>query len=273
MTINGWDINEADAKLARFVNSHHEITNSSEWSEGGNRPVFQKGKIGFKTFTAELWVHGNGYDDIVENRGKILSHLLDEAVLMFDGHTHKFKAVLTKYSVDEKSKQKWHILKLVFIGYEYSEPVEYQVNVDTSFLIDNIGTAETPVTLELVVLGGPIEIPPDQMKIYILCDDDGSYITDDDGIVIGSYDSDTLVIEGLCRDSRTGESLDIEIRNTTPGKKIIIDGDTGLITEDGVVKIDDVDIWALPSIVPGENQIVTNNNWLDVKVRYEPRYM
>ena len=64
----------------------------------------------------------------------------------------------------------------------------------------------------------------------------------------------TLVITGLSRDPRTGEELEIEVKNFTPGKKIIIDGETGLITEDGKVKIDDVEIWALPDLQPGKTQ-------------------
>ena len=111
------------------------------------------------------------------------------------------------------------------------------------------------------------------MEASILCDEDGAYLADDDDAAIGSYDYDNLTIKGLCRDVRTGDDLDIVIRNITPEKKIIIDGETGLITEDGKAKIEDVDIWALPTLQPGENVIRTNNNWLRIAVNYKPRFM
>lgn len=274
MLINGWDISEAKGRQARFINSHHVITNGSVWNTGSNRPIFQRGQMGFKAFTIELWVKGNGYQEIVENRGKILAGLLGTVILEPDWTTHKFQAVLKKYSIEEPSKQRFHVLTLEFEGYEYAESEPFTIEVSTVFTITNTGTAPTPVTLELIPKGGPVDIPDDQMLASIICDSDGAYIVDDeDGAAIASHDYDTLVITGLSRDPRTGESLDIEIRNTTPGKKIVIDGETGKITEDGETKIDDIDIWALPDLQPGENIIKTNNNWLEVTVIYRPRFM
>lgn len=274
MLIDGWDIAEAKARQARFINNHHALSNSSAWNTGSNRPIFQRNQLGFKPFTIELWVKGNGYQEIVENRGIILAHLLDAVVISPDWTTHKFRAVLNKYGVTETSKQRFHVLKLEFTGYEYSETQEYSIDVSTTFTIQNIGTAETPVILELIPKGGAVGIPYDQMQAAIICDEDGAYIVDgDDMAAIATYDYDVLTINGLCHDPRTGEDLTIEVRNTTPEKKIIIDGETGLITENGKVKIEDVDIWALPTLQPGGNVITTNNNWLTVTVRYDPRYM
>ena len=273
MLINGWDIAEANARLARFTDGHHSLSNGSEWNTGSSRPIFQRNKMGFKDFTAELWVKGNGYQEIVENRGCILNHLMDVSVITVDWMNHKFRGILKKYSCDEKIKQRMHILKLEFSGYEYEDETSFSIEVSTSFVINNTGTAETPVILELIPKGGSIDIPYDQMEASILCDSDDVYLVDDDGVSISSYDYDALLIDGLCRDPRTGENVTIEVRNITPGKKIVIDGDTGLITEDGVIKIDDVEIWELPTIQPGENLITTNNNWLEVTVKYEPRYM
>lgn len=274
MLINGWDIKEANAKQARFVNGHHKLANDSSWNPGSNRPIFQRNQMGFKPFKLDLWVKGNGYEEIVKNRGIILSHLVDVAVIKPDNTSHYFKAVMNKSSISEKSKQHWHVLSLEFNGYEYADEEEFSIEISTSFGIVNTGTTETPVIVELVPKGGAIDIPYDQMVASILCDEDGSYLADgEDGVTIASLDFRELVIEGLCRDPRTGEDLPITIRNITPGKKIVINGKTGLITEEGIVKIDDVDIWALPTIQPGENRITTNNNWLDITVRYEPRFM
>lgn len=274
MKIDGWDISNAKARQARYIDGHHSLSNESVWNTGSNRPIFQRNQMGFKNFTLELWVKGNGYQEIVDHRGMILSRLIGEVVLEPDWTEHKFRAVLNKYSVEESSKQRFHVLSLEFEGYEYLEAEPFTIEVSTDFTIENVGTAPTPVTLELTPKGGPVGIPEDQMVASIICDSDDAYIVDDeDGAAIASHDYDTLVITGLSRDPRTGEALEIEIRNTTPGKKIVIDGETGKITEDGQVKIEDVDIWALPELLPGENEITTNNNWLEAVVRYNPRFM
>ncbi len=274
MKIDGWDIRNAKARQARYINNHHSLSNGSVWNAGSNRPIFQKNQMGFKSFTLELWVKGDGYQEIVDNRGLILSRLMGEVVLEPDWTEHKFRAVLNKFSITESSKQRFHVLSLEFNGYEYVEAEPFTIEVSTNFVIENVGTAPTPVTLELTPKGGPVGIPEDQMVASIICDADGAYITDEsDGAAIASHDYDTLVITGLSRDPRTGEELEIEVKNFTPGKKIIIDGETGLITEDGKIKIDDVEIWALPDLQPGENAITTNNNWLEVTVKYSPRFM
>lgn len=274
MRIDGWDIAQANARQARYIDGHHAVKNGSMWNPGSNRPIFQRNHVEFKEFTLELWVKGENYQKIVDNRGKILARLMDPVTIEPDWTDHKFDAVLNKYSVDEKSKQRFHVLRLDFIGYEYADLEAFEIEVDTEFSIQNTGNMETPITLEITPIGGAVDIPGIQLKASILCDEDGAYLIDeDDGAAIGSYDYDTLTISGLCHDPQTGEELDIVIRNITPEKKIVIDGETGLITEDGEVKIEDVDIWALPTLMPGENQIRTNNNWLRVTVRYKPRFM
>lgn len=274
MKINGWDISNAKARQARYIDNHHALSNKSEWNAGSNRPIFQRNQMGFKNFTLEVWVKGDGYQEIVDNRGKILSHLLDEAVIEPDWTGHKFYAVLNKYSVTESSKKRFHVLSMDFIGYEYLEVEPFTIEVSTTFVIQNKGTAPTPVTLEMTPKGGAVGIPEDQMVASLICDSDGAYIADgEDDAVIASHDYDILVITGLSRDPRTGEPLDIKISNITPGKKIIIDGESGLITEDGAVKIDDVEIWTLPELQPGGNEITLNNNWMEIVVKYCPRFL
>lgn len=273
MKIDGWDIALANARQARYTDGHHALSNDSAWTEGSNRPIFQRNRYGFKKFTLELWVKGDGYQEIVDNRGVILSHLIGEVVLEPDWTTHKFRAVLNKYNVTESSKQRFHVLKLEFNGYEYEDVKEYETEANTEFVIENVGTMETPVTLELTPIGGAVDIPDEQTEAYLICDEDGGYLVDDDGTVIAGYDHSTLIIDGLCRDPRTGESLLIEVRNYKLEQKIVIDGETGIITENGEIKIEDVDVWSLPTLQPGENLIRTNNNWLRVVVRYKPHFM
>ena len=50
-----------------------------------------------------------------------------------------------------------------------------------------------------------------------------------------------FTVKGINRNPDTGESLPVTIRNTTKDKTVILDGETGKITEAGVNKSADVD--------------------------------
>ena len=75
------------------------------------------------------------------------------------------------------------------------------------------------------------------------------------------------------RDRYTLEDKPIKISNLTDGKTIILDGESGIITEDGVNKIGDVDIWGLPTLQPGYNIIQMNQSGMEVEMRYKPRFV
>ena len=80
-----------------------------------------------------------------------------------------------------------------------------------------------------------------------------------------------ITLTGLTRNTITGEEKNITVKNLTNGKAVIIDGETGLITENGVNKYSDVDLWDLPSLIPGANKITANKD-INITVQYKPRY-
>ena len=80
----------------------------------------------------------------------------------------------------------------------------------------------------------------------------------------------SITLTGLCRDSFTGEDLPVIIKNLTTGNVVVIDALTGLITEAGNLK--DIDIWALPSLLPGANQVSCSSSSMTVKVIVTPLY-
>ena len=63
---------------------------------------------------------------------------------------------------------------------------------------------------------------------------------------------------------------DIIIKNITQGKKIIIDGEKGLTTENGQNKWLDYDSWGFPKLEPGPNEIITD---IPITVKYKPRWI
>lgn len=277
MTIDGWDIANANARQRRLVIGHHDIKNNSEWVAGSDRPVFAQSDLDFKSITVEIEVKGNDYADIVRNRGLILSKLRSDVHLDFDRTPNHFHCVLNKADKpDEKAKDRWHIMKLEFSGYEYGDEMHSSADSSVEFTINNVGTMDTPVTLVITPTDRTIIGNKTSERVYGILDDDGSVIYDPDGdFSIVGYDETYggLHIEGLCYDPVTGEPAEILIKNYTTGTPIRIDGETGLISEDGVSKIDDVEMWAMPTIKPGVNKIVTNGEFMDIQIYYKPRYM
>lgn len=81
-----------------------------------------------------------------------------------------------------------------------------------------------------------------------------------------SADLIDLVINGLANDP-------ITIKNLHANKKIIIDGKEGTVTEEGINKFKDTDLWEFPFLVPGVNNITLSKNSCNVAIKYEPRYL
>lgn len=70
----------------------------------------------------------------------------------------------------------------------------------------------------------------------------------------------------------SGAGKDFYIRNLSVGQTVIVDGQTGLMTEEGRNKFPDMDILELPYLLPGENTI-TVSELVDLKIKHKPMYM
>lgn len=81
-----------------------------------------------------------------------------------------------------------------------------------------------------------------------------------------STDLIDLIISGLANDQ-------ITIKNLHANKKIIIDGKEGTVTEEGINKFKDTDLWEFPFLNPGVNNITLSKNSCNVAIKYEPRYL
>ena len=71
----------------------------------------------------------------------------------------------------------------------------------------------------------------------------------------------------------TGLGEDIIIKNLTKDKKIVIDGEKGLVIEDGLNKWKDYDSWSFPKLIPGENNININKASINAKLKYKARWI
>lgn len=239
MLIGTWDISKANAKQWNVKVGHCTIKNNNEWPRGHPNPYVSGNDIGFKPLSVVLLVYGNGREDIVNNRSIILSHLLEPAELTLNGFRHKFYGVLTKATPEETAMNRWHKLTLEFNCYEFEDHEPVVFGGSTTILLNNKGDIITPAVMEITPQIGAASI----------------------------------TLTGICRDYDTKEDLPVTIRNLVTGKKVIINGETGLITRDGELLADDIDIWSLPVLLPGENKITVNNSRMDITMRFHPRFM
>lgn len=239
MLIGTWDISKANAKQRSVKIGHSTIKNSSEWPRGHPVPIMGSNDIGFKPLTVTMWVYGNDREDIINNRSSILSHFLEPVELTLDGFKHKFYGILAKATTEETVMDRWHRLTLELNCFEFEEHDPVTFSGSTTILLSNKGNIFTPVIIEIIPQIGAASI----------------------------------TLSGICRDYDTGEDLPVTIRNLETGKKVIIDGETGLITRDGKLMAEDIDIWSLPALLPGENKITVNNNRVDITVKFRLRFM
>nr|DAQ38475.1 MAG TPA: distal tail protein [Caudoviricetes sp.] len=70
-----------------------------------------------------------------------------------------------------------------------------------------------------------------------------------------------------------GLGEDIKIKNLKKDKKIIINSEDGLITENGLNKFNETDMWEFPYLSPGKNTISIDKDNVDIKIKYKSRWI
>ena len=241
MQINGIDISRWHARQWAVSIGNHAITNNSEWNRGSPDPFLIGGTVGFKTIKLTLLIKDSTREVMTLDRSNIVAALLEPVDITLDGFAHKFRVVLSKDASFEESvnyrQDRWHKLTLELQCDEYGPKLSGSGTTTVSIV--NPGNLNTPAVLEL----------------------------------LPSISTIPVTIRGICRDPLTGEDDPITVRNLTTDKKVIIDGETGLITQEGVQKAGDVDFWELPVLAPGENTITCDNTNITMTIKFKPRYM
>ena len=238
MIINGREIAYYGAKEWNVAPSFSAISNSSQWLAGTATPLLLNSEIGMKKFKVSVMLEGKSRQEIWKNAGRLITALLKPAKIEFDHFQNFFCMVLTNASYAELSLKKFHKATLELAGYEYGREVIVE-NTGTRISTENTGNLPTPAVLAITPTIGKV----------------------------------SLTLTGLVHDRYTLEDKPITISNLTDGKTIILDGETGLVTEGGVNKIGEVDMWGLPTLQPGYNIIQMNQSGMEVEMRYKPRFV
>lgn len=238
MLIGAWDIKEAGARQHRVSFENHSITNNSEWIKGDLLPTINKNTIGFQSIKTVLIIKGNSRKEILEKISQILAHCLESSELSLDGYANHYIVILKKYATEEASVNRWHLLTLEWEGYEVGDLITKEFGNQTSIVIENPGNIVAPMKISIHPTVGV----------------------------------SALIIKGISRNIITDEEYDVVIRNTGTDE-ILLDGETGLITQNGALKSEDIDIWELPSLKSGKNTIELSHAGMKVTVLFRPRYM
>ena len=240
MKINDIDISRYNARQWRVEFGQSDIKSETEWVRGSPLPFFDENYRGFKDVTVTLMVYGTSREDIRNKISDITALLLEPAELHLDGYARKFKGILTKSNVRENSdsaRKRFQTLELQFDAYEHGEELKTTAAGITEIQVANPGNIVSPAVIEITPQIGIAE----------------------------------LTITGICRDSSNGADLPVTVRTLTSGKTVVLDGVSGLITEDGQLK--DAEIWELPTLLPGTNKITLSSNRMNVTIRVLPMYM
>lgn len=71
----------------------------------------------------------------------------------------------------------------------------------------------------------------------------------------------------------TGLGDTFTIKNLTANQKIIVDGESCMVTMNGANKYGDFDGWEFPELIPGSNTITVSNANCTVDIKYKPRWI
>lgn len=237
MKVNGADVKEIyGVEQWNVTPAFSTLKNESEWNEGDLQPMLFESTVGFKKISASIVIRGSNRDDIWKKSAEFISKLIKPCEMQFDGFEHYYYMVLTNASQAEQSLKRWHKATLELQGYEYGAEIAEATSKRT-ITINNIGNLKAPAIIEIVPLINLVNI----------------------------------TISGAVKNLLTDESKDIVIKDLINGQKIIIDGESGLVTQAGENKFNDVDMWDFPMLMPGSNTITVDKD-VELAVRYKPRY-
>lgn len=236
MTINGIDITTYGARQHKVEFGYSDISNSSEWINSAVLPHFE-GTIGtWKHLGAILFVYGSGRDEIHEKVSKLYAQLMDPADIVFDGISHKFRAVMTAHAEEEFTPNRCHKVTVTLQGYEYGEEISSEGT--GSVRVMNPGSTESPLLLTITP----------------------------------SVSAANVVLTGVCRNKRTGADMPVTLQTVTRNVPIVLDGANGLFTEGSSLKSDIV-IKAVPAVKPGITDIVSSNTSMALAATVLPLYL
>lgn len=235
MLINGVPVKEYGAKQLTVDFAPSTIEKTYEWNAGARLPIMVDSRATFKTATILLKVTGSSRQEINRNAS----------------HLHKLAAGQAEYVLD--GYKNW-----VFVGAlsdaptlkKTIDPTVYKFTLTVTGYMRDERQQEAEInraTQGYIFVEGTRDTPI-MMEITPIVDlpEFGIYGVAERGIVI---------------------------KNLTEGTPIYIDGITGLVTENGQNKFNDVVMFEFPYLEPGEQLLTFSESVCNVKIQYYPMWL
>lgn len=233
MKINNIDIERFNAKQLKVDIQNSKIELTKEWLQKSLIPIEINSKISFKPIKVEVYFKGMDRDSILKNIGNLVLLLKNRSILKFDNYSNSYVCFLEDTEIVKTIRKDRYKLNLSLQGFEIGNEVIETITNGVSSKTIN-GQSNTKVPVIL-------EITP-------------------------TIDMIDLRITGLSEDT-------LVIKNLKGNKTIVIDGIEGTVTQGGINKFDDTDMWEFPFLVPGSNLITLSKNTCNIKIKYNPRFI
>lgn len=242
MIINGIDLKEkygAKILIGQQTIKERTIITYTDWLDEAPTPTSTKApKATFFDVTVEFIVFGSSKTDAEKTASNVIADCL-RGEIQLDNVDLTLRGELKEAS--KEFVNRWsYSLSLTFQAWD-KEDSEKSTTLAGNGTVHVDGNMQVPCIIEISAAGNVSE----------------------------------FTISGASRDPVTGDLEDITVKNITANKKVIIDGETCTVTEDGTNKYPDVDMWEFPTLMPGDNSIAFKSSSLPCTVtfKYKPRYV
>lgn len=235
MLINGVPIKLYGAKqlTVDFTPSTQETT--YEWNAGARLPIMVDNRATFKKATVILKVTGETRQEINKNASHLHGLAVGEATYTLDGYKGWvfIGALMAEPTLKKTVDPKVYKLTFTITGYMRDEK-EQEETIERQ--------------LQARVFGQGTRDTPIMLEVTPI------------------MDLPVFSINGVAERG-------ITIKNLSKDTTIYIDGMTGLVTENGQNKFNDVVLFEFPHLQPGEQTITFSENVCSVKIKYYPMWM
>lgn len=233
MMINDYDVAEFGGRQWNVTPGFTSAKNNSEWVAGAPTPYLTDSWLQMATLKVAILVKGRGRDEILLRCSDLIAQLTAPVSILLDGFTRQFMGTVSKWSLTESSRRRFHLLTIEASGYwedieEYKKTL--QLTSGTAARVNNPGNARTPVRIELTAAAAAQLL------------------------------------------SVTGAGATITVSDVDAGDVIVLDGVTGLFTINASVDAR-ITAWELPTLAPGDCEVTVSGADAAAVITYRPRYM
>ena len=238
MTIDGYDIAGLHCRQHRVTFGHSDVKSDSEWTEGAILPSFYQNHLNMLEMTLTIAVYGSSRYEIDHRISDLLARFLNPVTVHLDLYTDRqYRLIMMDHSEKEIRRNGCHLVDIKCSGYCFGAEVSASTS-GTSLTLTNPGNLLSPLRLEIMPTASTL----------------------------------SLALTNVCHDPVSGADLPLVIRNVAIGNKITIDGMTGKVLQGVSSKVKDVDMWALPALLPGEQTITISATGQTVTAAVTPLY-